>query len=375
MSLTIKIVSAIIQALVCGSLFYDLPNTSQSIFRRPGVLYFPVLYFLLEGLSETVGSFRGRPILARQKRLAFFRPTAFCIANAITDLPVVFIQVTCFSLILYFMSALQTDPGKFFTFFVIVFFNNVCFAQLFRCIGAIFSHFGTASQLSGLLSTVAFTYGGYLIPFGKMHPWFKWIFYLNPASYAFESIMANEFQGLELQCVAPQLIPYGPGYDSNDTAHTGCTVVGSDENGVINGLDYVRNQYGFEFSHVWRGFGVIVALWIFFIAVTSLAFELKSADGGSSVLLYKRGRREADKVVDPEKGAIAANGIVPDSASSSSVDAPTQTTRQATFTWHDLDYFVKAGGSQKQLLNHIFGYVQPGNLTALMGASGAGKTT
>ena len=35
---------------------------------------------------------------------------------------------------------------------------------------------------------------------------------------------------------------------------------------------------------------------------------------------------------------------------------------------------VKGGGSLK-LLDDVYGYVKPGTLTALMGASGAGKTT
>jgi hypothetical protein len=34
-------------------------------------------------------TFMGRPILSRQKRFGFYRPTAFAIANAITDVPVV----------------------------------------------------------------------------------------------------------------------------------------------------------------------------------------------------------------------------------------------------------------------------------------------
>jgi ATP-binding cassette subfamily G (WHITE) protein 2 (SNQ2) len=37
------------------------------------------------------------------------------------------------------------------------------------------------------------------------------------------------------------------------------------------------------------------------------------------------------------------------------------------------NYFVPVKGGQKQLLNDVFGYVKPGTLTALMGASGAGK--
>jgi hypothetical protein len=132
LSLAIKIIAATIQALVCGSLFYDLPKTSESIFLRPGALFFPVFYFLMEAMSETTASFMGRPILARQKRFGFYRPTAFCIANAIIDIPVVMMQVTVFSLILYFMTHLQVDAAKFFTFWIVVNVNCLTFLQLFR---------------------------------------------------------------------------------------------------------------------------------------------------------------------------------------------------------------------------------------------------
>lgn len=159
-SLVVRVCSAIIQALVCGSLFYNLADDSSSIFLRPGVLFFPVLYFLLESMSETTGSFMGRPILSRQKRFGFYRPTAFCIANAITDIPVVIIQVTCFSLILYFMAALQMNAARFFTFWIIVIVQTLCFIQLFRAVGAVCKRFGDASMISGLLSTVFFVYGG-----------------------------------------------------------------------------------------------------------------------------------------------------------------------------------------------------------------------
>ncbi|KAF7561005.1 hypothetical protein G7046_g3143 [Stylonectria norvegica] len=365
--LFIKIGSAIIQALVCGSLFYNLPDSSASIFLRPGVLLFPILYFLLESMSEVTASFSGRPILIRHKRFGFYRPTAFCIANAITDIPMVMVQVTCFSLILYFMSAMQTDAGKFFTFWIIVNASSLCFVQLFRATGAVFAHFGTASQIAVLWSAIIIIYAGYLIPFDEMHPWFRWLFYLNPGAYAFESLMANEFSGLEMQCVAPQYVPYGEGYDGQDDEFRGCTIAGSDSTGLINGRDYIHQHYSYSVGHIWRGFGVIVGMWIFFIGVTSLGFELRNNHGDSSVLLFKRGAGTIKESKDPEK---AASG-----ASEPSTQPVAPKTRQSTFSWHDLDYFVKYQGAQKQLLNKVFGYVQPGSLVALMGCSGAGKTT
>ena len=47
----------------------------------------------------------------------------------------------------------------------------------------------------------------------------------------------------------------------------------------------------------------------------------------------------------------------------------------STFTWKDLTYTVKAEGGDKNLLNNVYGYCKAGTLTALMGSSGAGKTT
>ncbi|KAJ5237041.1 hypothetical protein N7489_007132 [Penicillium chrysogenum] len=310
LSLFVKVGSALIQALVCGSLFYNMREDSSSIFLRPGVCFFPVLYFLLESLSETTASFMGRPILSRQKRFGFYRPTAFAIANAITDVPVVMFQVTCFSIILYFMAALQMDAGKFFTFWIIIIAQTLCFVQLFRSVGAVCKQFGNASKISGLLSTVFFVYGGYLIPFQKMHVWFRWIFYLNPGSYAFEALMANEFVGRKLTCIEPDYLPYGPGYSSSASVHRGCSVLGSDDHGIIDGAKYIQEQYSYSPHHIWRSFGILIGLWVFFIFLTSLGLELRNSQSGSSVLLYKRGsektrgKEEGEKTQSPKQADV-----------------------------------------------------------------------
>ncbi|GFF84984.1 brefeldin A resistance protein [Aspergillus udagawae] len=359
LSLIIKVVSAILQALVCGSLFYNLKDDSSSIFLRPGALFFPVLYFLLESMSETTASFMGRPILSRQKRFGFYRPTAFCIANAITDIPVVLVQVSCFCIILYFMAALQMDTGRFFTYWIIVIANTLCFMQMFRAVGALCKRFGNASKITGLLSTIFFVYGGYLIPYEKMHVWFRWIFYLNPGAYAFEALMANEFVGKSLQCVQPDYIPYGSGYPGSKSPYRGCSIPGS-KGDMIMGAEYIRKQYSYSWHHIWRSFGVIVGFWVFFIVLTAMGLELLNSQGGSSVLLYKRGsqKTKSEEAPTPVKETALESHV-----------------KQSTFTWHDLDYHVPYQGEKKQLLDKVFGFVKPGNLVALMGCSGAGKTT
>ncbi|KAL4877859.1 ABC-2 type transporter-domain-containing protein [Aspergillus karnatakaensis] len=364
-SLIVKVVSALIQALVSGSLFYNLSNKSDSIFLRPGALFFPLLYFCMQSLSETTSSFMGRPILSRQKRFAFYRPTSYCIANIITDIPIVLIQVTVFTIVYYWMCAFQADAGKFFTFWIVVNVATLCFLSFFRSIGANCSKFGNASKISGFFTTIMMIYTGYLIPFQEMHVWFRWIFWINPAAYAFESLMGNEFGGRTIICQSPEYVPYGSGY--GDAQYRACTIAGSVGEKII-GADYIHEQYSYSIHHVWRGFGVVVGMWFFFAFLTAVGFERLHSQMTSSYLVFKRG---SNSVHPDEEERGAADGTLTKSESEPDQNMP----KQAIFTWDNLDYYVNYHGDKLQLLNQVFGFVKPGSLVALMGCSGAGKTT
>ena len=175
--------------------------------------------------------------------------------------------------------------------------------------------------------------------------------------------MANEFVGRTLKCIEPDYIPYGAGYSSSASPHRGCSVLGSDDQGMIDGAKYIKEQYSYSSHHIWRSFGILAGFWIFFIFLTSAGLELRNNQSGSSVLLYKRGseKKQDDETSKPRELADP--------------NALLGSVKQSTFTWKDLDYHVPFHGEKKQLLNKVFGFVQPGNLVALMGASGAGKTT
>ncbi|KAL5339346.1 ABC-2 type transporter-domain-containing protein [Aspergillus crustosus] len=345
-SLIVKVVSALVQALVSGSLFYNLSDSSDSIFLRPGALFFPLLYFCIQSLSETTSSFMGRPILSRQKRFAFYRPTSYCIANVITDIPVVLIQVTVFMIVYYWMCAFQANTGKFFTFWIVVNVTTLYFLSFFRCIGANCTKFGNASKISGF------------------HPISK-----NAPAYAFESLMGNEFGGRTIPCDSPQYVPYGSGY--SDAQYGACTIAGSSGEEII-GAEYIHAQYGYSIHHVWRGFGVVVGMWFFFAFLTAVGFERLRSQGTSSYLVFKRGSH-ALHLDEEEKGAAAADSG--DGLTKTSSEPDQNMPKQAIFTWDQLDYCVNYHGEKLQLLNQVFGFVKPGSLVALMGCSGAGKTT
>ena len=57
------------QALIVGSLFYDMPKTSAGVFTRGGVMFFMLLFNALLALAELTAAFSSRPILLKHKSL------------------------------------------------------------------------------------------------------------------------------------------------------------------------------------------------------------------------------------------------------------------------------------------------------------------
>jgi ATP-binding cassette subfamily G (WHITE) protein 2 (SNQ2) len=207
---------------------------------------------------------------------------------------------------------------------------------------------------------------GYLIPVPTMHPWFRWINYINPATYTFEALMANEMSGMILDCIEPQLVPYGPSY--TDSQYRGCTIKGTMPGSTaLVGSEFLHFQFLASASHIGRNAGIVIAFWIFFAVMAAVGFEVNlHSESGSKILFTRRNEPEdRGKVEDIEKfdGEVTTAGLGQLKLS------------KTLFTFKDISYFVHHDGKELQLLSKISGYVKPGQLVALMGSSGAGKTT
>ena len=57
------------QALIVGSIFYNMPKTSAGVFERGGVLFFMLLFNALLALAELTAAFSSRAILLKHKSL------------------------------------------------------------------------------------------------------------------------------------------------------------------------------------------------------------------------------------------------------------------------------------------------------------------
>ncbi|TLD39431.1 ABC transporter [Venturia nashicola] len=384
----IKQGATLVQALIAGSLFYNAPNNSSGLFSKGGALFFALLYNSLIAMSEVTDAFFGRPILAKHKNFAYYNPAAFCIAQIASDIPILLFQVTVFSVVLYWMTALRATVAAFFTFWFVVYLIAFVMTAFFRMIGAAFPNFDAASKVSGFAVTAYVTYAGFQIAKPEMHPWFVWIYWINPLSYGFDALLSNEFKDTTIPCANANLIPnFLPEYQ--DSKHQACT-------GVRGAVPFATSVDGdaylaslsYSGSHIWRNVGILFAWWVLFVAMT-IFFTLKwddAAGSGGTLLVPRENDSEAAPFQRPadEENQVDEKEVSDTSNSSRStlndsgeaVPAGAELMRNTSvFTWRNLSYTVKTAAGDRVLLDDVHGYVKPGMLGALMGSSGAGKTT
>lgn len=196
--------------------------------------------------------------------------------------------------------------------------------------------------------------------------------------------MANEFYNLRIACVGESLVPQGP---NASPQFQSCTVQGSRPGETyVDGAAYIQSNYGYTRHHLWRNFGIIISLLVLFIALTMLGTELQassrsSAHEGAAVTVYMKGQEppEVKHEMEEKKGGHDEEGGNQGTVSTGSEPGPENNKEAhgiarntAIFTWQNVNYYISAKGGKKKLLQDVQGYVKPGRLTALMGASGAG---
>ncbi|KAH7305961.1 ABC-2 type transporter-domain-containing protein [Stachybotrys elegans] len=378
----IKQFGSLVMAVIAGSLFYDAPEDTSGIFIKAGACFFALLFNTLMAMSEVTDSFTGRPVLLKHKSFAFYHPSAFCIAQIAADIPLLLLQVSIFTVVTYFMAQLQNEVAHFFIFWFIVFSATMCMTALFRATGAAFSTFDAASKVSGLAISLGAVYAGYMITEPDMHPWFVWIYWINPLSYGFNALLSNEFHDMIIPCAGPNLIPSGPMYtDSRFQSCSGVPGVVPNQP-YVTGDDYL-DSLSYSYDALWRNIGILWAWWALFVFITVVStsnWKTASETGPSLVIPRELARLQKPAHQADEEGQATEKTGQTNTEDSNSLTETANgdaglVRNTSVFTWKDLSYTVKTPDGDRTLLNNVQGWVKPGTLGALMGASGAGKTT
>ncbi|KAI1637777.1 ABC-2 type transporter-domain-containing protein [Biscogniauxia mediterranea] len=377
------LVGNFVMALIVGSVFYNLQFNTSSFFQRGALLFFACLLNAFASALEILTLYSQRPIVEKHSRYALYHPSAEAVASMLCDMPYKIANAIIFNLTLYFMTNLRREPGAFFFFLLITFATVMAMSMIFRTIASASRTLSQAMVPAALLILDLVIFTGFVIPIDYMLGWCRWLNYLDPLAYAFESLMVNEFSGRDYPCTAYVPSEMLPTYQNVAGNNHVCSSVGSEPgNPFVNGDRYINLAFRYYASHKWRNLGILIAFVIFFLFTYMVAAELVSEKKSKGeVLVFRRGYKPAqfkEKKGDAEEGGNALVGPTvtnPSRAAAQNKEVGFLQEQRSVFHWSNVCYDIKIKGEPRRILDNVDGWVKPGTLTALMGVSGAGKTT
>lgn len=271
----------------------------------------------------------------------------------ITDLPNKILTSVVFNLVVYFMTNLRRTPSAFFTFYLFSFMCVLSMSMFFRSIGAFSRTLAQAMAPAAVLILALVIYTGFTVPIRDMHPWFRWINYLDPVAYAFEALMINEFHNRRFECSS-----FVPSYANVAPDQRVCSAVGAVAgSNYVEGDAYINSSFRYYRSHLWRNFGILIAMTIALCALYLVASEYISAQKSKGeVLLFRRGQvpdivSSANDEEGNDDDRPTAQGVV---AQKTISEIPPSIQKQtAQFHWLGVNYDIKVKGGGRRLLDDV----------------------
>ncbi|GKT93710.1 ABC-2 type transporter [Colletotrichum tofieldiae] len=377
-----SLIGNIAMGLIIGSVFYNLQQTTESFFQRGALLFFALLMNAFSSALEILTLYAQRPIVEKHARYALYHPSAEAVASMLCDMPYKIMNTIVFNLVLYFMTNLRREPGAFFFFLLISFFTVLTMSMIFRTIASSSRTLSQAMVPAAILILDLVIFTGFVIPIDYMLGWCRWLNYLDPLAYAFESLIVNEFHDRNFVCSVSNIVPNPAvaGYENLPSAQRVCSAIGSVAGlDYVNGDNYVGSGFRYEYGNRWRNFGILIAFMLFFLMTYMVTAELVSEKKSKGeVLVFRRGHKPAalneKHTDDPEDIRVGPVTTADRNRANEKSDGFIEE-QKSTFHWNNVCYEVQIKNETRRILDNVDGWVKPGTLTALMGVSGAGKTT
>ncbi|KAF4498000.1 ATPase, partial [Fusarium agapanthi] len=319
---------------------------------------------------EILTLYAQRPIVEKHDRYAMYHPSSEAVASMLCDMPYKILNAFMYNLTLYFMTNLRREPGPFFFFLFITFITTLCMSMIFRTIASASRTLSQAMVPAALLILALVTFTGFVIQIDYMHGWCRWINYVDPLAYAFESLMVNEFHNRKFECNL-----FIPTYSDAAPENRVCSTVGAVQGEpMVSGDRYINLSFSYYHAHKWRNVGIVIAFTLFFLATYMFFAEAVSAKKSKGeVLVFRRGHRLAKNRVDAESSPAGRVAITEKEGYGEG--QPSNFKSTSVFHWNNVYYDIKIKSENRRILDNVAGWVKPGTMTALMGVSGAGKTT
>ncbi|KAK3019263.1 hypothetical protein RJ639_004212 [Escallonia herrerae] len=321
-------------------------------------LFFGLVHMMFNGFSELPITIFRLPVFYKQRDNYFYPAWAWSVSSWILRVPYSIIEAAVWSCIVYYTVGFAPGAGRFFRYMLLLFTVHQMALGLFRSMAAIARDMIIANTFGSAALLIIFLLGGFILPKGMIKPWWVWAFWVSPLSYGQRAISVNEF-------TATRWI---------EKSAVGNTTVGYS---VLASHSLPTDDYWY-----WLGVGALFLYALFFNIVVTLALAyLKPIRKSQTVVPQDVIEQNSAKDAGSSQESVSSPVSVVESSKKKGMILPFQ---PLTMTFHNVNYFVDMpkemsmkGVPEKklQLLSNVSGVFSPGVLTALVGSSGAGKTT
>lgn len=325
-----------------------------------GSMYYALIRLFTNGFAELSLTVIRLPAVQKQRSFYLYPAWAYAIPASILKIPFSLLDSIIWTGITYYVIGYSPEVTRFLCQFLLLFALHLTSTSMCRFFASIFQTMVLATTVGSVILVLMFLFGGFILPRPSLPPWLRWGFWIFPMTYGEIGITLNEF-------LAPRW----------KKMLNGNTTMG---NGVLT-----SHGLNFEGYFYWISLGALFGFTILFDLGFILALTyLKPPKMSSAIISKKRfsqlqGREDQEWSRQPENESIPAHN-----AETRKTEMMVLPFVPLTMTFKDVRYYVdtppemkRHGFSEKKLhlLSDITGAFKPGVLTALMGVSGAGKTT
>ncbi|KAG2502493.1 hypothetical protein JM18_009716, partial [Phytophthora kernoviae] len=348
-----RLVMILVMGLLFSTIYYDFDPTEVSV--ACGVIFSTVMFLSMGQSSQLPVYMMNREIFYKQRGANFYRTSSYVLASSISQIPLSLAETIVFGTLVYWMCGFAAEVSLFIIFELTVLLSNLAMGMWFFFLAAACSHENIATPLCMMSILIFIIFAGFIVTADEIPDYLIWAHWISPMSWSVRALAINQYRSSEFDVCVYGTIDY-------------CTNYG------FKMGEYYLNLFGLYTGKEWVAYGIIylAAVYVLFMFLSYLALEHLRYEAPVNVNVTEKSiENESYALVTTPKGK--ENEVV-----ELAVNTHEKHFVPVTVAFQDLHYWVPDPHNPKEsleLLKGINGYAVPGSITALMGSTGAGKTT
>ncbi|KAK9715289.1 hypothetical protein RND81_06G154800 [Saponaria officinalis] len=327
-----------------------------------GSLYFSMVIILFNGFTEVSMLVMKLPVIYKHRELHFYPCWVYTLPSWALSIPTSLYESGVWVAVTYFVIGYDPSIIRLLKQFLLFFLLHQMSLGLFRVMGSLGRNMIVANTFGSFAMLVVMGLGGYIISKASIPTWWVWGFWLSPLMYGQNAASVNEFLGHSWDK------PFGD------------TRLGE---AVLRSRSLFTESYWY-----WIGIGAMVGYVVVFNLLFTIFLTYLRPLGKRQAVISKAEYQEKERTKTGESTVVQLREFFQHSGSLNGkgftqrgMVLPFQ---PLSMTFSNINYFVDVPPEMKQqgisedklqLLIDVTGAFRPGVLTALVGVSGAGKTT